>query len=92
MSIGEWHNEDKYEPPKWFGVEPGTLISAVFFGLFVTGVVILVIWFSLTAPIKREIHVREGREYICSYYPDKIECELRGDPDVGFGRDVSNPN
>lgn len=85
MGLSEWHNDDNYKPPTWFGIEPGRLIAAVFFGLFVTGIVLLVGWFVITSPTKTEIHVRDGREYICRYYPDEIKCELRGDPDVGFG-------
>ena len=86
MSIGEWHNEDKYEPPRWFGVEPGRLIAAVFFGLFVTGVALLVGWFLITSPNKVELHQVDGNTYICRYYSDDIKCELYGDPDIGFGR------
>lgn len=86
MGLGEWHNEHTYEPPTWFGVEPGRLISAVFFGIFVTGIVFLVVWFAISTPIKTEIHVRDGNEYICRYYSDEIKCELNTDPNIGFGR------
>ena len=69
------------------GMNPGRLIAAVFFALFVTTVMVSVMWFVYTAPVKVEEHARDGQVYHCSYYRDgDIKCRNVADSDVGGGR------
>lgn len=83
MSIGEWHNEDIYEPTG----NIGPIVAITFFAVFTVLIVVFVARYALSAPYKTELHFREGNQYICEYYTDEIKCELSTDPDIGFGRE-----
>ena len=83
MGLSEWHNDDLPNEP----LNPARLFAAVLFAAATVGFIMFVGWLVLFAPVKVEIHEREGRMFQCSYYRDgDIRCRDMADSDVGGGR------
>ena len=85
MGYSEWHNDDLPLPKE--PLNPARLFAAFLFAAATVGFIVFVGWLVLYAPVKVEIHEREGQIYQCMFYRNgDIKCSNMLDSDVGGGK------